>query len=77
MADQGLRHRGDSDQPFDVLAFMLITIFLDGVSAFRQATISFPLTVDAAIVDQEGNRNPEEMAKVTTIGYKRSFWRTI
>jgi phosphate transport system permease protein len=53
------------------LAFMLITIFMDGVSAFRQATITFPLTVDAAIVDKAGNRNPEEMAKVTTIGYKR------
>lgn len=53
------------------LAIMLLTIFADGTSAFRQATLTFPVTLDAAALDKTGNRNPEEMAKVTTIGYKR------
>jgi len=53
------------------LAFMLITIFMDGVSAFRQAKLEFPVFVDAAVVDKAGTRDPVAMAKVTTIGYKR------
>ena len=53
------------------LAIMLFTIFADGTSAFRQATLTFPVTLDAAALDKTGNRNPEDMAKVTTIGYKR------
>jgi phosphate transport system permease protein len=53
------------------LAIMLLTILADGTSAFRQATLTFPVTLDAAALDKTGNRNPEEMAKVTTIGYKR------
>lgn len=53
------------------LAIMLFTIFADGTSAFRQASLTFPVTLDAAVLDKSGNRDPEEMAKVTTIGYKR------
>lgn len=53
------------------LFFMLATILMDGVSAFRQATITFPVMVDAAVVDKAGTRDRAEMAKVTTIGYKR------
>ncbi|NBE08197.1 phosphate ABC transporter permease PstA [Paragemmobacter ruber] len=52
-----------------VLAIMLFTIFRDGTSAFRQASLSFPITLDAAILDPNGNRAPEDLAKVTTIGY--------
>ena len=52
-----------------VLAIMLFTIFRDGTSAFRQASLSFPITLDAAILDPNGNRTPEDLAKVTTIGY--------
>jgi phosphate transport system permease protein len=52
-----------------VLFIMLWTIFTDGVSAFRQASLTFPVTLDAERLDPEGNRNPEEMARVTTIGY--------
>ncbi|NGQ93110.1 phosphate ABC transporter permease PstA [Rhodobacter sp. HX-7-19] len=53
------------------LFFMLATIVIDGAPAFRQATISFPVTVEAAIVDKAGTRDPAAMGKVTTIGYKR------
>jgi phosphate transport system permease protein len=51
------------------LAVMLWTIFSDGVSAFRQASITFSVTLDPARLDPEGNRNREEMMRVTTIGY--------
>ncbi len=52
-----------------VLFIMLWTIFTDGLSAFRQATFSFEITLDAERLDPEGNRNRDEMARVTTIGY--------
>ena len=52
-----------------VLFVMLWTIFSDGVSAFRQATFSFPVTLDADRLDPQGNRVRDEMMKVTTIGY--------
>ncbi|MBM3612232.1 MAG: phosphate ABC transporter permease PstA [Alphaproteobacteria bacterium] len=52
-----------------MLAIMLWTIFSDGVSAFRQTTFSFPVTLEAERLDPNGNRNRDEMAKVTTIGY--------
>jgi phosphate transport system permease protein len=52
-----------------VLAIMLWTIFSDGVSAFKQATFSFPVTLDAETLDPKGNRNRDDMMKVTTIGY--------
>lgn len=52
------------------LAIMLFTIFRDGTSAFRQASISFPVELSAEVLDPAGNRNLEEMGKVTTIGYQ-------
>ncbi len=52
-----------------VLFIMLWTIFSDGVSAFRQATFSFPVTLDAERLDPEGNRQRDDMMRVTTIGY--------
>ncbi len=52
-----------------VLFIMLWTIFTDGVSAFRQATFTFDVTLDAERLDPEGNRSREEMMRVTTIGY--------
>jgi phosphate transport system permease protein len=52
-----------------VLALMLFTIFSDGISAFRQASVTFPVTLDAERLDPDGNRNRDEMAAVTTIGY--------
>jgi phosphate transport system permease protein len=52
-----------------ILAIMLFTIFRDGVSAFTQASLSFPVTLTAETVDPQGNGIRDEMAKVTTIGY--------
>ncbi|MBL9048350.1 MAG: DUF3333 domain-containing protein, partial [Tabrizicola sp.] len=59
-----------------VLAFMLITIFGDGISAFRQAKLSFPVTLDAAVLDPKGNANRDEMTKVTTVGYGKVITRS-
>jgi phosphate transport system permease protein len=53
------------------LAIMLFTIFRDGVSAFHQATLTFPMELSAETLDPQGNRNRDEMAKVTTIGYQK------
>jgi phosphate transport system permease protein len=53
------------------LAIMLFTIFRDGVSAFHQARLSFPLELSADVLDPNGNRNRDEMAKVTTVGYQK------
>jgi phosphate transport system permease protein len=53
------------------LAIMLYSIFSDGVSAFYQAKLSFPVTLSAEVLDPSGNRNRDEMAKVTTVGYQR------
>lgn len=51
------------------LAIMLWTIFSDGVSAFRQTSLTFSLTLDASKLDPNGSRNRDDMMKVTTIGY--------
>jgi phosphate transport system permease protein len=51
------------------LAIMLYTIFSDGVGAFQQAKLTFPVTLDAERLDPNGNRTREDLMKVTTIGY--------
>lgn len=51
------------------LLWLLISIFSAGLPAFRQTFIDMPVKLDAAVLDKLGNRNPEEMAKVSTIGY--------
>jgi phosphate transport system permease protein len=52
-----------------VLAFMLWTIFSDGISAFSQAKLTFPVTLSQEILDPKGNGLRDEMTAVTTIGY--------
>ncbi|MCU0828520.1 MAG: phosphate ABC transporter permease PstA [Tabrizicola sp.] len=54
-----------------MLAIMLFTIFRDGVSSFYQARLAFPMELSAETLDPKGNRNRDEMAKVTTIGYQK------
>jgi len=53
------------------LGFMLITILSDGVSAFFQAKMSFPMELTAETLDPQGNRNRDEMVKITTLGYNK------
>lgn len=53
------------------LAFMLFTIFHDGVSSFFQAKLNFPLELTAETLDPKGSRLREEMTSVTTVGYSK------
>ena len=53
------------------LFVMLWTILGDGFSSFFQAKMNFPITLTADVLDPKGNRNREEMVKVTTIGYSK------
>jgi len=53
------------------LGIMLWTILTDGVSAFFQAKLSFPTELTAEILDPQGNRNRDEMVKITTLGYNK------
>lgn len=59
------------------LGIMLVTIFSDGISAFSQATLRFPVTVDAATLDPKGNGDIAEMTKVTTVGYKKVLEKSL
>ena len=58
-----------------MLGFILFTIFSAGLSSFRQTSISFPLQLAENTLDPKGNRDPGEMAKVTTIGYGKLIAR--
>lgn len=80
-ADPGMKRRNAAEARFrayglvaitislGTLAIMLWTIFADGVGAFRQTSLTMQVTLDPARLDPAGNRNRDEMAKVTTIGY--------
>ncbi|MDP3262824.1 MAG: phosphate ABC transporter permease PstA [Tabrizicola sp.] len=57
------------------LAIMLWTIFSDGVSAFYQAKLTFPVTLSSDLLDPMGNGNRDEMVKVTTVGYNKLLTR--
>ena len=54
-----------------ILVFMLWTIFADGISSFRQTSVTFPVLLTAEKLDPSGNRNRAEMTAVTTIGYTK------
>ena len=54
-----------------VLAIMFWSIFSDGVSAFRQGFLTFPVQITAELVDPQGQRKREDMAKITTVTYGR------
>ena len=51
------------------LVVLLVSIVSNGASAFFQTTIQIELQLDAERLDPEGNRDPAEMARVTTFGY--------
>jgi phosphate transport system permease protein len=53
------------------LAMLLVSVLGSGLGAFRQTFVTIPVTLDAAVLDKAGNRNPDEMKKVTTVGYEK------
>jgi phosphate transport system permease protein len=51
------------------LVVLLSAIVSNGIGAFQQTFISVPVYLDPAKIDKSGNRDPAEMAKVSTFGY--------
>ncbi len=51
------------------LILLLLSILSNGLSSFRQTYVSFPVTLSEQRLDPAGNRDPAEMASVTTFGY--------
>ncbi|MEM7710008.1 MAG: phosphate ABC transporter permease PstA [Pseudomonadota bacterium] len=52
-----------------MLVLLLTSILSNGLSSFRQTTIDIVVNLPEERLDESGNRDPEEMAKVTTFGY--------
>ncbi|QJF51221.1 phosphate ABC transporter permease PstA [Roseobacter ponti] len=51
------------------LIVLLVSIVSSGAGAFQQTFINVPVYLDPAKLDKNGNRDPEEMSKVSTFGY--------
>ncbi|MFN0115765.1 MAG: phosphate ABC transporter permease PstA [Paracoccaceae bacterium] len=51
------------------LIVLLVSILFAGLSSYRQTFLVFPVELVAAKIDKAGDRDPEKMAKVTTVGY--------
>lgn len=51
------------------LVVLLTSILTNGLTAFQQTFIEVPVYLDPTKLDKKGNRDPEEMAKVSTFGY--------
>ena len=51
------------------LVWLLVSIFAQGLPAFRQTFLTFPVALDASVLDKAGHGQPAEMASVSTIGY--------
>ncbi|AJE47277.1 phosphate ABC transporter permease PstA [Celeribacter indicus] len=52
------------------LVALLYSIVTNGIPAFKQTFVTIPVTLDAARLDETGNRDPSDLARVTTFGYK-------
>lgn len=59
------------------LVWLLISIFSAGLPAFRQTFLTFPVTLDAALLDKEGTRDPAKISKVTTITYSKILGQSL
>jgi phosphate transport system permease protein len=53
------------------LVMLLSSVLFNGTGSFRQAMLELPIALDAKVLDKKGDRNPDDLAKVTTIGYGR------
>lgn len=51
------------------LIFLLSSIIRNGAGAFWQTYITLEVTLDEAKLDKKGNRDPADLAKVSTFGY--------
>ncbi|KAB2885161.1 MAG: phosphate ABC transporter permease PstA [Albidovulum sp.] len=53
------------------LVWLLYSIFAAGLPAFQQTFVTMPVMLDPAVLDKNGNRDPADLAKVTTVGYSK------
>ncbi|MBC7141775.1 MAG: phosphate ABC transporter permease PstA [Rhodobacteraceae bacterium] len=79
--DEGMRRRNAAEARFRLygliavgiglvaLVLLLSSVLLNGASSFRQASLLLDVPLDAAVLDKAGDRDPEKMKRVTTIGY--------
>ena len=51
------------------LLVLLFAIVTNGATAFQQTFINVPVYLDPEKLDKNGNRNLEDIAKVSTFGY--------
>ena len=75
------RHRHAAERRFRILGLiavafgilalvgLLTSILANGVSSFRQTFVTVDVLLDEAKLDKTGNRDPEELRKVTTFVY--------
>ena len=59
------------------LVWLLISIFSNGLPAFKQTFLTYPVTLDAAILDKTGARDPEVLAKATTMTYEKILLQSL
>ena len=53
------------------LVMLFVSVFNAGLPAFQQTFIKMSFDIPAEKLDKKANRNPEEMKKVSTIGYSK------
>ena len=72
-AEKRFRLYGMAAVAFGVLALVVLlsSVLGTGLSAFRQTFLTTEITLDEKALDKSGTRDPEVMAKVTTIGYAK------
>ena len=51
------------------LVVLLVSIVRSGIPAFTQTFIEVPVYLNAEVLDKNGNRDPADLAKVSTFGY--------
>ncbi|MEM6482359.1 MAG: phosphate ABC transporter permease PstA [Pseudomonadota bacterium] len=51
------------------LCVLLVSIVSSGLSAFQQTFIEVEVFLDPEVLDKNGNRNPDDLRKVSTFGY--------
>ncbi len=59
------------------LAWLLTSIFSNGLPAFRQTFLIYPVMLEEATLDKSGVRDPAVMAKASTITYEKLLTRAL
>jgi len=60
-----------------MLVILVITILTGGLGAFRQTYLELPVALDAAQLDKNGNRDPDDIRKVLTLTYGRILQQSL